>query len=290
MSLLAPLRRTVCLAPICVRRTLATTTALQDVGPESPHYIDMPTSPVIRPYRKPPPKGKLPRPRPTAENAESTLQATPEPLKARQADPAANEEAKSYIEWKNKMSSMRHRNLREGLSELRKRAMQTAQRRKEALEKRNKERDELLNTAMREDVRLTLPSVLSTLRSKDITVMSRMTPERVEEKTQLRLAKEQKRKEEKLEMLHELYLNAREFLLTEKDLDEAIERTFKPQNALVKRYPPTMEDMLRTIDNTGASFEVENDPRLIEVAGTLTGGKLPPSKREQVDDFKLNRY
>ncbi|CUS10631.1 unnamed protein product [Tuber aestivum] len=290
MSLLTPLRRTVCLAPIYAKRTLTTTAALQDVGPESPHYIDMPTSPIIRPYRKSPPKGKLPRPRPTAENAESALQATPEPHAPRQADPAANEEAKSYIEWKNKMSSMRRHNLREGLSELRRRAMRTAQRRKEALEKRNQERDELLNTAMREDVRLTLPSVLSTLRSENINVMRRMAPERLEEKRQLRLAKEQEKKEEKLEMLHELYLNAREFLLTEKDLDEAIERTFKPQNALVKKYPPTMEDMLRTIDNTGVTFGVENDPRLIEVAGTLTGGKLPPPKREQGDGFRFNRF
>ena len=250
----------------------------------------MPTSPIVRPYRKPPPKGKLPRPRPIAENAESTLNATLEPSEPRQADPTANEEAKSYIEWKNKMSSMRRRNLREGLSELRNRATQTAQRRQEALEKRNKERDELLNTAMREDVRLTLPSVLSTLKSEDITVMHRMTTERVEEKRQLRLAKEQKKKEEKMEMLHELYLNAREFLLTESDLDEAIARTFRPQNALVKRYPPTMEEMLRTIDSTGAAFGMDSDPRLVEVAGALTGGKLPPSKREQVDDFKLARY
>ncbi|KAG0642177.1 hypothetical protein HOY80DRAFT_882049 [Tuber brumale] len=290
MSLLIPLRRTVCLAPTCMKRTLTTTAALQDVGPESPHYIDMPTSPVIRPYRKPPPKGKLPRPRPITENPESILEATLEPLEPRQVDPAANEEAKSYIEWKNKMSTMRRRNLREGLSELRKRAMQTAQQRKEALEKRNKERDELLNTAMREDVRLTLPSVLSTLRSEDITTMYRMTPERVEEKRQLRLAKEQEKKEEKMEMLHELYLNAREFLLTEKDLDEAIANTFKSQNALIKRYPPTMEDILRSIENTGALFGADSNPRLIEVAGALTGGKLPPSKREKVDDFRLPRY
>ncbi|RPB06079.1 hypothetical protein L873DRAFT_1797008 [Choiromyces venosus 120613-1] len=290
MSFLIPLRRTVCLVPTCTKRTLTTTAAMRDVGPESPHYLDMPSSPVIRPYRKAPPKGKLPRPRPIVENAESTVQATLAPQEPRQADPAANEEAKAYIEWKNKMSSMRRRNLREGLTELRKRALQTTQRRKEALEKRNKERDELLNTAMREDVRLTLPSVLSTLRSEDITVMRRMTPERVEEKRQLRLAKEQEKKEGKMEMLHELYLNAREFLLTEKDLDEAIERTFRPQNALVKRYPPTMEDMLRTIENTGASFGADSDPRLLEVAGTLTGGKLPPSKREQSDDFKLPRY
>ncbi|KAG0135248.1 hypothetical protein HOY82DRAFT_536936 [Tuber indicum] len=290
MSLLTPLRRTVCLAPTYMKRTLTTTAALQDVGPESPHYIDMPTSPVIRPYRKPPPKGKLPRPRPITENFKSTLEATLEPLKPHQAGPAANEEAKSYIEWKNKMSAMRRCNLREGLSELRKRAMQTAQRRKEALEKRNKERDELLNTAMREDVRLTLPSVLSTLRSEDITTMHRMTLERVEEKNRLRLAKEQEKTEEKMEMLHELYLNAREFLLTEEDLDEAIAKTFKSQNALVKRYPPTMEDMLRDIENTGASFGTESNPRLIEVAGALTGGKLPPPKRDQAGDFKLGRY
>lgn len=179
------------------------------------------------------------------------------------------------------MAEMRRRNLREGLAALQARTAGRAARRRAIFERRNEEREQLLAEKMREDVRLTLPSVLSTLRMDEGIKVARMTPERVEEKRQLRLVKEQAKTEAKLEQLHELYLNAREFLLTEKDLDEAIEREFQPRNQLLRGYPPTMGSLLKEMEGAGYAIGVGSVPRITEVGGALTGGRLTPAKRKE---------
>jgi hypothetical protein len=184
------------------------------------------------------------------------------------------------------MAEMRRRNLREGLAALQMRTKERLLRRGEALKRRNEEREKLLAEKMREDVRLTLPSVLSTLRMDEGIKVARMTPERVEEKRQVRLAKEREKTEGKLEHLHELYLNARDFLLTEKDLDDAIEREFQPRNLLLRGYPPTMGSLLRDMEGAGYAIGVGSVQRITEVGGALTGGRLTPEKRkEKVVEF-----
>jgi len=87
-------------------------------------------------------------------------------------------------------------------------------------------------------------------------------------------------------LLHELYVSASEFILTEAQLDKAIETTFTERDEPYSgnQLPPTMQEMLsrRTWQNSSDPEEVA----VGEVGGALTGGSFP-SKRNYLGKSKL---
>lgn len=208
--------------------------------------------------------------------------ATPEPSRQPQRPiEGVDEETKAYIKWKSDLAESRRRNLREGVAELQLRQKNQAAHRAKVLKKRTEEREEKLNAKMREDVKLTLPSVLSTLRLDDGSKMERITPERLAEKRALRESKEAAKAAARIENFHNLYLNAKDFIITEKQLEEAIEKEFGPMDHLYKSLPPTVEDMLLQVSNIHGEFA--KNPKMMEIAGELTGAKLVPEKRGSRD-------
>ncbi|KAI5846370.1 hypothetical protein DFP73DRAFT_387323 [Morchella snyderi] len=273
MMPLAPLRTGLSCAS---RRAFSTTPRAFNISPESPSYIEIPRPPQIRSIQPPRKKGKLPHPKSLPLDLDATP-ATPEPSQESQRPlEGVDEETKAYIKWKSALAENRRRNLREGVAELQLRQKNQAAHRAKVLKKRTEEREEKLDAGQREDVRLTLPSVLSTLRLDDGSTMQRITPERLAEKSALREAKEAARTAARIESFHNLYLNAKDFIITEKQLDEAIEKEFGPMDHLYKSLPPTVEDMLLQASNIHGDFS--KNPKLMQIAGELTGAKLMPER------------
>lgn len=278
MSLI-PLRSALTHAP---RRTFSTTPRTLIISPESPSYIEISRPPTVRSSPPPRQKGKLPHPKSIRHDI-SALSATPEPSpESLEPTPGLDAETTAYIKWKNRLAETRRRNLREGISELQERQKNQAARRAEVLKKRSEDREALLAAKQREDVRLTLPSVLSTLRLDDASSMIRITPERLAEKQAICAAKEAEKSAARIEIFHELYLNARDFIVTEKQLDEAIEREFVQKDHLYKTLPQTVEDMLLQVQSNQGNFS--RDPKMMEIAGQLTGAKLVPERKGRRDN------
>lgn len=268
----------------CSQRLFSTIASQrQQVAPESPRFIEIPRPPRTPPLWKPIVKGKLPRPKnifpsvgPDKTSAEYLALATKEPVK-RKAAPKNKPVDAAFIEWKAKMAKKRRQNLREGIIELAEKKRQFEDKRARVLSRRVAERQALLDRKEREDVRLTLPSVLSTLKTpenfSDPNRKERLAQKR--EQLQVRLA-------EKVEMrrdqLHNLYLNASTFLLTEKQLDQAIEEEFT-DTVHPKAFPLTVSEMLvqraraPSGANLGGPTPQERDV-ILEAGAVLTGGKL----------------
>src|SRR5690606_29905398 len=92
--------------------------------------------------------------------------------------------------------------------------------------KRREDREALLKAAEQDDVRLTLPTLLSTdsLIRHDLYKIKQA--EMLEKKKEIYERKQSQKVRERQKMLHELYVNAREFIITEAQLDAAIEAEF----------------------------------------------------------------
>jgi len=273
------------------RRAFSTSSRWLIVGPESPKFAEVPTVKLPKTHPFPRRKGILPRPKnlfPATKPEKGTPRylaaATPEPTRKR-ATPA-DAETKAFQEWQAHMAEKRRSNLREGLTELK--AQKEAKEKKRALilKERNSARNEALMKAEREDVRLTLPSVLSTLRAEASGLPDPRRQERLEEMRERRERQLAKKQEERQMLLHELYVSASEFILTEAQLDKAIETTFTERDEPYSgnQLPPTMQEMLsrRTWQNSSDPEEVA----VGEVGGALTGGSFP-SKRNYLGKSKL---
>ncbi|KAL7275828.1 hypothetical protein RUND412_001209 [Rhizina undulata] len=265
-------------------RSFSTSAPTLQIGPESPRFIEIPRPPKVK-YRPPPyKKGKLPEPKNLfPAQIDKTSQeyldaATAEPTKVREVpkDP----EMAEYIRWKAAMAASRRKNLREGIVELARKKEEKEKKRAEIQRERSEAREALLHAKEREDVRLTLPTVLSTLK-ESMTPVDPDREERLRIKEERRIAKEQKKIEERLEDMHALYVNARSFILTEAQLDAAIEKTFVPKDIIFKNFPPTVSDMLvekgdfaRSKPSTIGGMFGDRNGAIMEVAAALTGGRM----------------
>lgn len=258
------------------RRAFSTSPRPLRISPESPAYVEIPRPPTVRAFTPARQKGKLPHPKSIPYKL-SPEPATNEPA-PRKPPTGVDAETAAYIVWKGKLAESRRRNLREGMTELQQRQRGQEERRAKVLARRNQEREALLAAKQREDVRLTLPSVLSTLRMDDGSHMERIGEERLAEKRAVWEQKEAEKSRARMECFHELYLNAKDFILTEKQLDEAIEREFTQRDHLYKTLPQTVEDMLLQVQNNRGLFG--RDPKMMEIAGHLTGAKLVPEKKK----------
>ncbi|KAA8896179.1 hypothetical protein FN846DRAFT_966092 [Sphaerosporella brunnea] len=266
------------------------TSARRLVGPEHPNFIEIPRVKLPKaapPQRK---KGILPKPRtlfpdsrPEKGTIEYTKKATPLP-KPQISDHPQAPEAKAFQEWQAAMASKRRANLREGMRLLKKRKVSIELARAKILRERSKLREEKLAAAEREDVRLTLPSILSTIRLQEKGLKDPDRAQRLQEMAARREAQVQKKKQERQQLIHELYLNAGDFILTERDLDRAIDEQFREKDQtqvyLERTKPPTVREMLVQKERNaqgeglgGMGLGAE-ESAILEVGGALTGGRM----------------
>lgn len=263
------------------------------VGPESPHFIDVPRPVQPSHPRKPQSKGTLPLPRelfparrkdkPTKEYLDDV---TPLPSKQEEVDP--KDPYAQHILHKRKMADMRRGNLREGLMELYKRKQTTEKAIADRSSAKQKRRQEILNQPDREDELLTRPTVSRSMRPTKMHVLPDPNrAARLENSRNRFLSKQQKKESENLDSLHTLYMNARNFIVTDEQLVSEVERVFPEgensewttdrwpgENIWNTGVPPTIQGLVHDARKTeNARFELVQE-RIKKLGEKITGGKI----------------
>ena len=191
------------------------------------------------------------------------------------------------------MAASRRTNLREGLLDLHKRKVRQDMIIANVSKGRRRERERRLHAPQREDERLTSPTITAAISKLQLgPVPDPDRAARVAAKAARVQAKEAMREEQRRNALHTLYMHAREFITTEEQLDEEIEKIFGAEpfgkdkigkDNVWEAYgpPPTVQDMLSTVNNTQkAAMQYHAGPaaitgkRIKRIAEELTGGKM----------------
>ncbi|KAG8675512.1 hypothetical protein FPOAC2_01574 [Fusarium poae] len=280
-------------------RAFSTSAAtLEQVPPESPSYIRLPTPPQSDEKKLPRVRGHLPVPREVFPRVggESKVglnylnKTTPPPVSYRK--PINDSQV-----WRKKMAITRRGNLGDGLKELWRRRNERLELHNERVSRKFEENHEAVKAPERADDALTRSTVL-----KDVLdTKTRVDPERFERAEQSRANNERTlsaKREARRDALMELYINASKFIVSESELKTEIdtifaEDFFHKQGFDVGRYgsaentwdvwgkPTSINDMLET--TTGVStkimdfYETEYDrsvKRQKRIAEEFTGGKM----------------
>ena len=296
-----PLRCRSCAATIIQSRSLSSTAPTLKVGPESPLFIEVPQA---RQQRYPPRrqlKGVLPIPRKlfprngtNKTSADYLAATTPEPTK-REASPASSSKSQQedYIAWKRRLATARRQNLRESLIGLRQRKDRIDRAIAYRGAQRSEERERLVNQKQREDDRLTGPTITAAM--KKLQLGSLPDPDReqrVGEQQSRYLSKQAEKDTQRKDTLHTLYMHAQDFITSEAQLVDEIERTFKPVptewagdvaggNIWNTGPPDTVQDMLNSVDQADGKairrhegYARLTQERVTRIAEELTGGKM----------------
>ncbi|KAI6858343.1 hypothetical protein KC338_g4244 [Hortaea werneckii] len=317
-ALSTPLRGWRC--PQCAHRSFTTSPQVLAVGPEHPRYIDVPEPPQQTVPDRKFVKGRLPVPRDVFSGARGQDKASEEWLHDHTQVPKERSVEKgSREEWKHKMSDMRRRNLREGLASLRARKDREQRLRSERSTENQRRREALLNRPEREDERLTTPST-----GLDPDLLRQHTPSAAE-LAPIRAAKQANlqantsaKRAERLDHLHTLYLNAKTFIVTPQQLDQAVDEAFgtvedpvrfdgdqqyeptgfynsgmrnaQSQSVWAQGKPERVQDMLNRANNQGGKTAMENastslasvnKDRVRRIGEVLTGGKMEKEDASQ---------
>lgn len=289
------------------RRSFASSGPRLRLGPESPRYIEVPEPPQQTVPDKVRIRGSLPVPRDLfggvaagrgLDRADEARIIAATPRSQRPSD-LTKMDARQV--WKENMAEARRKNLKEGLQALRDRRVTTDKRSSQRSARKQQERETLLHQPEREDERLTRPSIDPVLQSiLDGTLQDPQREQRIADmKTRTEL-KEAARKHDRDDALHTLYMQARDFITTEAQLDQAVDHAFgtpdNPKGFGSDRAAPsiwddgapaTVQDMLNFANrnNTpnkggtgvlagGGSFAALTKRRLTKIAEELTGGKM----------------
>ncbi|KAL8907135.1 MAG: hypothetical protein Q9171_005977 [Xanthocarpia ochracea] len=289
-------------------RLFSTTTPSHrpSIGPESPNYIHVPRAPQPDAYYRPHIKGILPTPRPIfpkhdkkapeEKTSESYLAATiPDPSpKTLNAPKPKDPFARRLVEWKSKIAEHRRRNLRESLLELRDRKAKTDTRLAARTAAKQRLRESLLNAPTPADEKYTAASILQSSLPSRKGLQDPDREARIEQKKANFAAHDAMKKAERRNALHTLYMNAREFIVTEEKLNEAVERAFDPYSTQFDNesrrglnvwnlgYPETVKEQLdrankgeqgRAVERS-SGFSGVTDERMRRIGEALTGGKM----------------
>ena len=273
-------------------RTLASSAIhSQQIGPESPKYIDLP-----RPFQEQhiphiKKKGFLPVSRDIFEKRRGGVgKVTSKYLAAatQQAQKplgSTNEEQAAFNDWRTRMAVSRKENLREGLKALQQRRIETNEYLARRGAEKHIERQALLEMKEREDERLTGPTIHSVMKavpgSSNLPDPDRA--ERVADMVARVQAKEARRVDQRQDALHTLYMNAKNFIITEPQLDQHIEKVFGTTEQPIftsiwvkeKGPPPTTTSRLNR-GKKGVDSERNAEimvTRIGKIAEALTGGK-----------------
>ncbi|KAH0564747.1 hypothetical protein GP486_001856 [Trichoglossum hirsutum] len=286
-----------------VFRTFSTFQPNLKYGPESPKFIEVPRPRQSRPPPNRRIKGILPVPRdifsrrrPTNLTPKYFAAVTPEPS-ATKGDVKPRGEQGEFVAWKRRMAALRRRNLREGLVGLYDRKKETDRATAARNAFRAAERERLLHEEEREDVRLTSPTVPQSLRQLQRGPLPDPDrDQRIAAKAAMVQIKQAQRAEQRKDSLHTLYMHARDFITTEDQLNEAIERIFvshpkefvdsdKGENIWNTGPPDTVQEMLDRVNKAEKKavdfhegLAVLTDRRVKRIAEELTGGKMDPQR------------
>ncbi|KAF5248540.1 hypothetical protein FAUST_203 [Fusarium austroamericanum] len=271
---------------------------LEQVPPESPLYIRLPTPPQSDEKKLPRVRGYLPVPREIFPRAEDKHKRTPEYLAKTAPKPRFPKKAENKSQaWKKTMAEARRKNLSHGLNDLWLRQERRVSLHNKRVSHEFNKNHEAVKAPERADDVLTRSTVLSgVLETKTFA-----HPDRIRLAIQ-RQAKNRKilsaKREARQDALMELYINASKFIVSESELKAEIdtifaEDFFHKQGFDVGRYgsaentwdvwgkPTSINDMLET--TTGVStkimdfYETEYDrsvKRQKRIAEEFTGGKM----------------
>ncbi|ORX98088.1 hypothetical protein BCR34DRAFT_577523 [Clohesyomyces aquaticus] len=286
-------------SPLCLR-TFTSTPPTLALGPESPNYIEVPKP--VQPTFPPKPiiKGVLPVPRSVFHNRGPHSKATPEFLSATTQDPkhqnvpraGRHHPDKDYILYKQRLAASRKQALRDGVTQLHARKLAIEQYEKSRIQKLQdtnralafappRTSDVLTSTTISKTIQDYLQDKLPATSRSDITRSRRKA---FKKRMSRHAAVRQSR-------LHDLYTKAREFVVDEQGLDEAIEKAFGTEQEPMRwdsrgnmfvgaeggspwhgPMPDGVSDMLQRL-RTGEGVGLATE-RVKKVAEELTGGKM----------------
>ncbi|KAF3909483.1 hypothetical protein AA313_de0203375 [Arthrobotrys entomopaga] len=265
-------------------------------SPYSPDYIDIPHPPQRYAPFKPRAKGVRPVPRKIFPNAASHKKVTPEYLALVSKEPInysrpghnAPATERAYISWRERMAESRRRNIRDGLIQLHAEKIHHDSIIEAKSARKQEIRRKLLAEEDPEIVKLTTPTILSALRKKQpLTDPDR--EERLAIKRENYLRAEERKRLARRENLHELYIRAHEFTLTEKQLDALINSKFN-EIAMAESFNPIPPDTRDIVSEErrevrGPYDWVLSDERITKLfVQALTGGstRYQPSVEEKM--------
>ncbi|KAL9018728.1 MAG: hypothetical protein Q9185_003958 [Variospora sp. 1 TL-2023] len=291
-------------------RSFSTTNSshLPSIAPESPKFIYVPRPPQPDAFYHPHIKGVLPVPRNIFPRTNSKKDAsdktdpsylaatTPPPspqtlLAPKPSDPST----RRLVEWRAKVAEHRRRNLRESLRELKSRKERTDKRSAARSAAKQEERAQLLSAPTPADERYTAPSILQSSLPRRSGLPDPDREARIAQKRQNYANSLAMKQAERRNALHTLYMNARNFIVTEQQLAQAVEKAFDPQseqftsesrkglNVWNLGYPDTVKEMLEKVSKDGERGRAMEQytgsgglmgERMRRLGEELTGGKM----------------
>jgi hypothetical protein len=246
-----------------------------------------------------PVKGILPVPREVL-NKRQDYKATPEWLAKATPEPSSwtdmervPTQLRQQTEYKHRMAGMRRKNLREGVTELYDRVVETEQRTDTAKEHQLLRDIKALNAPPRHDDKWTSLNVSKPVRDalrKKSTKRDESETERARRKADVE-KRIQDRVDDRLQNLHTLYLHAKDFIINEQQLDAEIDRVFGSEDLPMTwaggrksvwtlGHPAGTTDLIGLKPKTGMMAAQANEinqamqERMMRIAGKLTGGKI----------------
>lgn len=290
---------------VAARQLLATSRAfstsaatLEQVPPESPSYIRLPTPPQSDEKKLPRVRGHLPVPREIFPRPEGNRKVKADYIKQTVPKPAHKQSPKNESQvWKQKMADSRRQNLETGLKELWVRRNRRDAAQNERVSRKFEEHHQAVKAPERADDWVTRSTIMSNVfDTKTYPYGNRFN------EAKLRRAKNQgiisRKRESRRDALMELYINASNFIVSENELKAEIdtifaEDFFHKQGFDAGKYgaaentwdvwgkPTSISDMLES--TTGVStkimdfYETEYDrsvKRQKRIAEEFTGGKM----------------
>ncbi|MCJ1286019.1 hypothetical protein MMC26_005361 [Xylographa opegraphella] len=276
-------------------RHASTASATVKIPPESPKFIDIPRAPQEYAYKKPHYKGVLPTPRQIFRpgktdkwTSEYIAAVTPEPSIVKTH---TSPKDKALAEWRSRQAANRRQNLRDGLRQLHQRKVRSDRRMTARSEYKQAEHERRIHEPEREDERLTNPSIIQALKHKSSNRLQDPDREARVAKMKARFeAKEAAKVEERRNALHSLYMNARDFIVTEDALNAKVDEVFDhewfrnyPDHSIWDKegFPDTVQSMLSESTSSkrgnaqSTSGYIELTKRRVQrIAEELTGGKM----------------
>lgn len=291
-----------CCSALLSRSQFSTTSPANNgrIPPESPKFIPVPEPPQSSEVRLPPIKGHLPVPRQVFSKRDGARKVAPgyiEKTVPRGQAELVGEAPRNDLEaWRRRMAESRRQSLAAGLKGLYRRKERT-ERIEKARSKANFEANRRAAMAPEglDDVftRATVPAAAA--------LNEAMQPdparfERAEQSAAATAARRQAASEARRDALSELYISAKDFIITEKELEETVEKIFTEDyfrklgsvaidssNIWDARGSPiTIAGMVSAVNRTqtnlvssAQSEATRTAKRQKIVAEELTGGKMP---------------
>lgn len=279
-------------------RSFSSTAPALALGPESPNFIEVPKPAQPTFPRKPEVKGHLPVPRDIfktrseipKQSDKFIARSTRNPKKVALPGPWSKDA--DYRLYKQRLAEARKKALKQGVKELHARKVTTDKAFTKHVQRTNAERRRLAMAPPRAVDVLTQTSISKGVRDF---LEDKLPVKSKEARAKLRrgayVARMQRYDTVRRERLHDLYINAREFIVNEEQLDEAIEKAFGTEENPVRWHeigdisatgthpsvwaegPPegVREKMMRLKLNDGVGLAKD---RMKQVTEALTGGKM----------------